>query len=89
MEKTISVEERIRRAEEIYERRNGNKLDKVQTINLNKEKKDVKLLKKMIIQIIICSLIYIVIYIIQRGEYVFSKDFISRRKQCTFIWHRL
>ena len=88
MEKTISVEERIRRAEEIYERRNGNKLDKVQTINLNKEKKDVKLLKKMIIQIIICSLIYIVIYTIQNGEYVFSKDFITRSKQCTFIWHR-
>lgn len=80
MEKTISVEERIRRAEEIYERRNGNKLDKVQTINLNKEKKDIKLLKKMIIQIIICSLIYLTIYTIQNGEYVFSKDFITRSK---------
>ena len=80
MEKTISVEERIRRAEEIYERRNGNKLDKVQTINLNKEKKDIKLLKKMIIQIIICSLLYLTIYTIQNGEYVFSKDFITRSK---------
>ncbi len=80
MEKTISVEERIRRAEEIYERRNGNKLDKVQTINLNKEKKDIKLLKKMIIQIIICGLIYLTIYTIQNGEYVFSKDFITRSK---------
>ena len=80
MEKTISVEERIRRAEEIYERRNGNKLEKVQTINLNKEKKDIKLLKKMVIQIIICSLIYLTIYTIQNGEYVFSKDFITRSK---------
>ena len=80
MEKTISVEERIRRAEEIYERRNGNKLEKVQTINLNKEKKDIKLLKKMVIQIVICSLIYLIIYTIQNGEYVFSKDFITRSK---------
>ena len=74
MERTISVEEKIRRAEEIYEKRHSNSRP-VTTVSVGKEKKDVKLLKKMIIQIIVCIAIYMIIYAIQNSEMVFSKDF--------------
>ena len=42
------------------------------------EKKDIRLLKKMIVQILICISIYLVIYFINNSEYVFSKDFINK-----------
>ena len=80
MERIMTVEERIRRAEEIYERRKRNSempaiREKEQK---SKEKKDVKLLKKMIIQLIVCILIYLVIYTIQNNQYIFSEDFINK-----------
>ncbi len=80
MEKTISVEEKIRRAEEIYMRRQGMKNAKVpnQNESISSEKKDLKLLKKMIIQIIVCLVIYGVIYVLQNNQLFFSKDFITR-----------
>lgn len=78
MERTISVEEKIRRAEQIYERRKQGNTKPEAIVSLNKEKKDIKLLKKMIIQILICISIYLVIYAIQNNEYVFSKDFTNK-----------
>lgn len=78
MERTMSVEEKIRRAEEIYERRKRGTERPIATVNINKDKKDIKLLKKMIIQILVCVLIYLVIYTIQNSEYVFSKDFTNK-----------
>ena len=56
MERTMSVEEKIRRAEEIYERRKQGNTRTVATVNVS-DKKDIKLLKKMIIQLLICSAI--------------------------------
>lgn len=76
MERTLTVEERIRRAEQIYERRKGN-TDKI-IVDKENDKKDIKLLKKMIIQIIVCVIIYFIIYIIQNGNYIFSTDFINK-----------
>ena len=78
MERTMSVEEKIRRAEAIYERRKQGNTRPVATVSVNHEKKDVKLLKKMIIQIIICISIYLVIYTVQNNEYVFSEDFTNK-----------
>lgn len=79
MEKTISVEEKIRRAEEIYERRKQGNSRSIATVNLNNsEKKDIKLLKKMIIQILVCVSIYFLIYTIKNNEYVFSNDFTNK-----------
>ena len=78
MERTMSVEEKIRRAEEIYERRKRGVERPIATVNISEDKKDVKLLKKMIIQILVCVSIYLVIYTIQNSEYVFSKDFINK-----------
>ncbi len=46
MERTLSVEEKIRRAEEIYERRHSGEVRPTATLNVNNDgKKDIKLLK--------------------------------------------
>ena len=82
MERTITVEERIRRAEEIYERRKRNEGLTVVQEEKNKkekdEKKDIRLLKKMLIQVLVCICIYLVIYTIQHKQYIFSEDFINK-----------
>ncbi len=83
MEKTMSVEEKIRRAEEIYMRRKGQNIELSRDKNnqINTQKKDIKLLKKMIIQIIICLLIYGIIYMIQNSQTIFSEQFINKTKE--------
>ena len=79
MERTMTVEEKIRRAEQIYERRKQGIDKPIETINISKNnKKDIRLLKKMIIQILVSALIYCVIYIIQSNRYVFSEDFTNK-----------
>ena len=82
MERTMTVEERIRRAEEIYERRKRNEGLTVAQEEKDKkqknEKKDIKLLKKMLIQLLVCICIYLVIYTIQNKQYIFSEDFINK-----------
>ena len=79
MERTISVEEKIRRAEEIYARRQQGNSRQIATVNVNKkEKRDIKLLKKMIIQLLVSCCIYLSVYALQNSDYVFSKDFINK-----------
>ena len=81
MERAMTVEERIRRAEEIYERRKRNEgltIVSKEKKSEKKEKKDIKLLKKIVIQLIICTCIYLVIYTIQNNKYIFSEDFINK-----------
>ncbi len=80
MERVMSVEEKIRRAEEIYERRKQSETRPIAKVNVN-NKKDFKLLKKMIIQMIICVMIYLIIYTIQNSEFIFSQDFINNANQ--------
>ena len=79
MEKTISVEERIKRAEEIYNRRTSQNDNIRYTYNRKKTNnaKGLKfdLIKKMITQILLCFLIYAVFYVISNSEYIFSEDF--------------
>ncbi len=83
MERTLSVEERIRKAEEIYARRQEGNQRKTTTVRINREeeKKDIKLLRKMIIQIIISLTIYLVVYTIQNSNYIFSEDFIKKTNE--------
>ena len=80
MERTMSVEEKIRRAEAIYERRRQGSSRPIATVSVNtsKEKKDIKLLKKMLIQILICTVLYLTVYAIRNNEYVFSEDFTNK-----------
>lgn len=80
MERTMSVEDKIRRAEEIYAKRQEGTQRKTATVSLNNDdsKKDIKLLKKMVIQIILSLLIYGIIYIIQNNNYIFSEEFLKK-----------
>lgn len=82
MERTLSVEEKIRRAEEIYARRQGGNQVRTATVTVNNEKrKDIKLLRRMIIQIILSLLIYFTVYIIQNNNYIFSEDFLNKANE--------
>ncbi len=80
MERIMSVEEKIRRAEEIYQRRKQEEIGPVAKVSVN-NKKDIKLLKKMVIQIIICIVIYLSVYTIRNKQYIFSDDFINKANE--------
>lgn len=77
MERTLSQEERIRRAEEIYNRRKQGRNDrydyysKPEKTNTNIK---MRLTKKVIIQLVVCLFIYLGIYAIQNSDYIFSKE---------------
>ena len=91
MEKSISQEERIRRAEEIYSRRrynnrygeslyrSGETRNRYQPQETRKIKG--KMLNKMIIQMIVCVIIYTCIYMLQYSNYLFSKDMVEKTKE--------
>lgn len=81
LERTVSPEEKIRRAEEIYARRKqGYNVRNTATLNVSKEN-NYGLFKKMILQIAICLLIYFIFYLIQNSNYVFSEDVINKTKE--------
>lgn len=80
MERSMSVEDKIKRAEEIYARRHEHEPRHMATVSVN-EKKDIRLLKKMTMQIIACLCIYLIIHVIQSGNYIFSEDFINKAKE--------
>ena len=75
----MPVEERIRRAEEIYARRNRTNGVRVSTNSVN-TRKEYKLFKKMIIKIVICLLIYLAFYFIKNSNYIFSENIIEQTK---------
>lgn len=77
----MSVEEKIRRAEEIYERRKSGMERPITTVKLDNNKKNIKLFKKMVIQVLVCSFIYFIIYTINNSNYGFSEDFINRANE--------
>lgn len=80
MERVLSQEERIKRAEEIYYRRkNQVSGPKITTVNI-KTKKNYNFFKKIIIQIVICMCIYGVIYSLQSNTDNFSVDSINYLK---------
>lgn len=80
MERTMSVEDKIKRAEEIYARRHEENNKKVATVSINedkRERKDIKLLKKMIIQIVVSFIIYLIVFEINSHNFIFSEDFLK------------
>lgn len=84
LERTLTGEEKIRKAEEIYKRRKGaysygrdNRALKVSV----KEEKNFSLFKKMILQIAICFVIYFIYYLIQNSNYIFSEEVLSKTKE--------
>ncbi len=81
MERTLSPEERIRRAEEIYyKRKMQNTNSKSARVNVS-NKKDFGMFKKMILQIAICIVIYSIYYMIQNTNYIFSEDVIKKTNE--------
>ncbi len=81
MDRTVSAEEKIRRAEEIYYRRkNQTSRNNVARVNVN-DQKDYGLYKKLILQICICLVIYFIFYLIQNGNYLFSEQVINKTKE--------
>ena len=82
MERTMTQEERIRRAEEIYSRRKRANGVRVSTSNVNKnEKVKISLFKKMLIQIAICIIIYVICYVIKNSNYIFSDEVLNKTKE--------
>ena len=82
MERTMSVEDKIRRAEEIYYRRRKQEIpNMIEKEPIKREKKDIKLFKKMIKQIIICLAIYGCFYLVVNNNYIFSEDFTNKTKE--------
>lgn len=80
MERSISVDEKIRRAEEIYNRRNSINERRTATVNVATHKNKSKL-RKMLVQVLICILIYCIYYLITTTNYVFSADVINKTKE--------
>ena len=82
MERAMTPEERIRRAEEIYYRRRNQNLDRNSIrIGNDNTRPNFVIIKKMILQIIICVVIYSIFYMIQNTEYIFSADVINKTKE--------
>lgn len=84
LERALTGEEKIRRAEEIYQRRRGNypygRDNRVATVSV-KEEKNFFLLKKIFLQIAICLVIYFIFYLIQNSNYIFSEEVLAKTKQ--------
>lgn len=82
MERVLSPEERIRRAEEIYNRRRTENRVRVSTSRVNvKKATKLTLYKKLILQILICFVLYFIFYLIKNSNYIFSEDFIRKTRE--------
>ncbi len=85
MEKTMTPEERIKRAQEIYYRRNyyrnNYSVQRTREEKIDQEAGKRKLIKKMLIQISICTLIYALIFLISNSNQLLSKDIINKAKE--------
>ena len=75
MDRAISVEERIKRAEEIYNRRNNGYIS---TSNVKKEKKKRSSARRLIMQIFVCLMIYLAFYVFTNSDYIFSQEFLNQ-----------
>lgn len=82
LERTISSEERIKRAEEIYLKRRNNQNRgnvRVSSSNVNSSiMPNFSLYKKLILQICICLLIYFIFFLIKNSNYIFSEEVIKK-----------
>ncbi|MCL2355201.1 MAG: hypothetical protein FWC68_04980 [Oscillospiraceae bacterium] len=83
MERILTPDERIRRAEEIYYRKkiqaNYQGVNRTGNSILSKNS-NFGMLKKMLFQILICVLIYSGFYLMNVTNHVFSEDMLNRTK---------
>lgn len=87
MDRAMSVEERIRRAEDIYNRRNGvytkSSTINYKTNNISKKRNA----KRLLMQIFVCLSIYVIFYTVTNREYIFSEEF--RNSVNTFFTEKI
>ncbi|MCL2860078.1 MAG: M23 family metallopeptidase [Oscillospiraceae bacterium] len=87
MERVISENEKMRRAEEIYNRRREQTV-RVPTSKVNKKnnnsKKGFNKIQKLILQVCVCILIYVSLYIVQNSNYIFSENVINKAKDILY-----
>lgn len=82
MERTMSVEDKIRRAEEIYYRRRNQDVPEKDVIKEQvNSKRNKKTVHKMIKKIVIFIMIYIAFYIIVNDNYILSEELINKIKE--------
>lgn len=86
MERVLSSDERLRRAEEMYYRKRGEVIKETdKTVSTKASNTPVSarkyLLKKMVIQISICFIVYCSYYVIKTSNFIFSQELISKTKE--------
>ena len=82
MERIMNSDERIRRAEEIYNRRRNQNLGSSyrNTHIYGRERKRNRPLRKLIMQITFCVIIYVAILVIKNSNYIFTQEFLNSVK---------
>ena len=81
MERIMSQEERIRRAEEIYQRRKSQGVRLTgDSVNLG-GKPEFSLFKRLILKIIICVIIYSLFYFAKNSDHLFSRDILNKTNE--------
>lgn len=81
MERVLTPDEKLRRAEEIYYRKRGERIKQsTKTVNVPISNKRY-MLKKMIIQIVICIIIYCSYNVIKNFNFIFSKDIVNKTNE--------
>ena len=74
MEKILNDEEKIRRAEEIYFRRNGHEEVK----RKRNDKKTINVKHKILLDLLIMFNLTILVFCVQNKDYIFTKEFIGK-----------
>lgn len=77
MERVLSADERIRRAEEIYLRRLENGSSRVTKVSVDNKKKNLYL-RKMCLQCIMCVFIYMAFYSIKNKDDILPKTIVNK-----------
>lgn len=81
MERALTSDERLRRAEEMYYRRKGVGIKENNKKESNPISNKKYLLKKMIIQMVICFTVYCSYYVVKNCNFIFSEEFIRKTNE--------
>lgn len=89
MERTLTQEDRIRRAQEIYLRRRNSRENVIERRSISRDTvakeyptiKGLKMFKRIALQIVICLLLYCIFYLIYDTNYSFSEATINKTEE--------
>ena len=81
LERAASLEERIKRAEEVYQRRR-NKDIRMSSDTVNSGKKtNLTIFKKIFLKVMFCTFLYFLLFFIKNNNYIFSNDIINKTNE--------